>query len=136
MAQESIVNYKELAKILKISPESLKKNWKKYPHFYPLSGTDLRGARFDVNDVMKFLKDENYEQTTEIPNEVRNKIPGEISPFGHPGGQGRLQKLGRCPDLGKAGTAAVKSAQSGQSVAERASSDSREDHFDLLRLIK
>jgi hypothetical protein len=55
-----IVNIDELAKILKTAPNTLKKGWEELPHFFIGRGRDLRGARFDVYDVITYLKKRDY----------------------------------------------------------------------------
>jgi len=136
MIQETIVDYKELARILKISPESLKKNWRKYPHFFPLSGTDLRGARFDVADVMKFLKDKNYEQTIEVHNESRGEISGQIYAPGNSSRQRRIQSNCGSASVGEAGATPSGSKRTNEGNSCSTEFDTREDKFDLLRLVK
>ncbi|MCP3944837.1 MAG: hypothetical protein GY710_25620 [Desulfobacteraceae bacterium] len=39
----------------------MKKNWRIYPHFFVATGSDARSARFDVDDVLLFLKNRDYE---------------------------------------------------------------------------
>jgi hypothetical protein len=55
-----IVNIAELAKILKTAPNTLKKGWEQLPHIFIGRGRDLRGARFDVQDVIAYLKERDY----------------------------------------------------------------------------
>ncbi len=57
----SIVDAEGLAKELKCSISLLRKVWREYPHFFIGVGRDLRGARFDVDDVLAYLKERgNY----------------------------------------------------------------------------
>jgi len=51
-----IVDIHGLASILKASPNTLKKVWRSYPHFFIGEGRTLKGARFDVDDVLIHLK--------------------------------------------------------------------------------
>ena len=51
-----IVNLQGLAELLASSPHTLRKNWRSYPHFFVGDGRTLRGARFDFDDVLRFLK--------------------------------------------------------------------------------
>jgi hypothetical protein len=51
-----VVDVNGLAGFLQCSPFTLRKIWRSYPHFFVGQGRDLRGARFDVNDVLAFLK--------------------------------------------------------------------------------
>jgi integrase len=51
-----IVNIYGLAAKLKASPHTLKKNWQNFPHFFIGDGRNLKGARFDVPEVIIYLK--------------------------------------------------------------------------------
>ena len=53
-----IVDIYGLAEILLTSPNTLRKKWHRLPHFYVGTGRNLKSARFDVNDVIDFLKKE------------------------------------------------------------------------------
>ena len=53
-----IVDIYELASILKSSHHTLKKNWRKFPHFFIGDGRNLKGARFDLCEVIQHLKEE------------------------------------------------------------------------------
>jgi len=52
-----IVDIDGLAEILQSSKWTLRKVWRSYPHFFVGQGQDLRAARFDVNDVLAYLKE-------------------------------------------------------------------------------
>jgi hypothetical protein len=39
------------------------KTWKQYPHFYIGHGCTAKGARFDINDVIGYLKKRDYADT-------------------------------------------------------------------------
>jgi hypothetical protein len=54
----NIVDIYELASILKPSHHTLKKNWRKFPHFFIGDGCNLKGARFDVSEVVEHFKKE------------------------------------------------------------------------------
>jgi len=57
----SIVDAEGLAKELKCGISLLRKVWRDYPHFFIGVGRDLRGARFDLDDVLAYLKERgNY----------------------------------------------------------------------------
>jgi hypothetical protein len=43
------LTYKELAEYLGYSPETIKKVWKRYPHYFAGSGRTLKSARFDLH---------------------------------------------------------------------------------------
>ncbi len=51
-----IVNYKDLSRILCASEHTLKKTWRSIPHFFIGKGRNLKGARFNVPDVIEYLK--------------------------------------------------------------------------------
>jgi hypothetical protein len=51
-----IATYKGLAKILCCSEHTLKKTWRALPHFYIGEGRNLKGARFNIPDVINYLK--------------------------------------------------------------------------------
>ncbi len=53
-----IVDIDGLAKVLKASRFTLKKNWRSLPHFFIGNGRNLKGARFDVSEVIEHLKKE------------------------------------------------------------------------------
>jgi len=53
-----IVDIYGLAEILLTSPNTLRKKWHRLPHFYVGTGHNLKSARFDVGDVIDFLKKE------------------------------------------------------------------------------
>jgi len=57
---EQIVDITGLAQVLHCSDRTLEKQWQQYPHFFIGEGRDLRGARFDVCDVIDFLKQRDY----------------------------------------------------------------------------
>lgn len=64
-----IVDIKELATELKASPHTLKKNWRSFPHFFIGDGRTLKGARFDVSEVIEHLKKEADHVSMEKQNE-------------------------------------------------------------------
>ena len=53
-----IADIRGLAKTLFASKHTLKKNWRKFPHFFIGDGRNLKGARFDVSEVIEYLKKE------------------------------------------------------------------------------
>jgi hypothetical protein len=55
-----IVDIKGLAQVLLCSASMILKTWKQYPHFYIGHGCTAKGARFDVNDVIDYLKKRDY----------------------------------------------------------------------------
>lgn len=133
MCSNKILNYKELAAILKISPETMRKNWRSYPHFFVGRGKDLRSARFDGMDVLSHLKKgTNNEQVIEIPNEKwREPVPGQIQLSGQAGGQRGIHLSEGRTDMGK-GRAKAAEGRSGKSSG----GNPDDDPFDLYRLVK
>jgi len=72
----SIVDAEGLAKELKCSISLLRKVWRDYPHFFIGIGRDLRGARFDLDDVLAYLKERgNYGRLAEQKRMVGSQIP-------------------------------------------------------------
>ena len=57
-----IVDGQGLMEVFHISKSILKRLWRSWPHMYVGTGRDLRAARFDVADVVNYLKSqgENY----------------------------------------------------------------------------
>lgn len=71
-----IVDYRELAAKLKISPKTIQKIWRGLPCVFVGLGRDLRAARFDVNEVWEHLRHERDSLCTarrehSIPDKVR-----------------------------------------------------------------
>ena len=58
-----IVDIAGLAKVLLCSESMILKTWKQYPHFYIGHGCTAKGARFDVDDVIDYLKKRDYANT-------------------------------------------------------------------------
>ena len=57
MRNNLVVDIEGLAGILKCKPATLRHHWRDFPHFFIGRGDDLRGARFDVDDVLIYLKE-------------------------------------------------------------------------------
>lgn len=55
-----IVDIKGLAQVLLCSESMILKTWRQYPHFFIGNGCTAKGARFDVNDVIDYLKKRDY----------------------------------------------------------------------------
>lgn len=56
----SIVDIHGLAKVLLCSENTVNKTWAQYPHFFIGLGRNARGVRFDINDVLEYLKERDY----------------------------------------------------------------------------
>ena len=101
------LDYKELARHLGFAPQTLKKTWRCYPHYFPGSGRTLKSARFDLDDVLDYLKGRDYaglQGGQEISGGVR--VPGQEV---HQGGL--YPKSGRSNMGGQRKKQAQKSAQ-------------------------
>lgn len=55
-----IVDIHGLSEVLATNVNTLRKRWRQIPHFFVGEGNNLKGARFDVEDVINFLKEESY----------------------------------------------------------------------------
>ena len=55
-----IVDKKGLAQILMVSEDTIYRTWHQYPHFFVGMEQSAKMARFDVNDVIQYLKDRDY----------------------------------------------------------------------------
>jgi hypothetical protein len=71
--------YHELADVLGQTPEAFRKSrWQTMPHFFVGTGRDLRSARFDVADVLSYLKDRDYRHVNHsIPTGRETGIQGQ-----------------------------------------------------------
>ena len=69
------LTYQELAGELKISPRTLTRNWRDYPHYFVTPTPSLKSARFDLQEVIDFLKKKSNGSTT-IQNEGWDQVPG------------------------------------------------------------
>ena len=56
----NIVDKNGLAEILLVSVDTIYKTWHEYPHFFVGTSRTPQTARFDVNDVVAYLKDRDY----------------------------------------------------------------------------
>jgi len=66
----NIVDVRGLAKILGCSDRTLEKVWFEFPHFFIGRGRTLRGARFDLDDVIEHLKSRDYA----IPRQNQKRV--------------------------------------------------------------
>ena len=51
-----IVDFDALCDVLRVQPNSFRRIWSTLPHFQVGVGKDRRGARFDVAEVLTYLK--------------------------------------------------------------------------------
>ena len=78
---QQCMTYKQIAEILQIAPNTFRKTWRQYPHFFvtPPStrpqGGNLKSARFDPVEVLNYAKQGRYSQqdTVEDVHSVRGK---------------------------------------------------------------
>lgn len=75
MGHPIIVDHQGLADVLAVSPKTVAKFWREYPHFYVGTGQNLKSARFDVADVIDYLKGRDYDRLEGQPGAVGVKIP-------------------------------------------------------------
>ena len=88
------LTYKELAERLGSSPETLKKVWRSYPHYFVGSGRNLKSARFDLQDVLDYLKGRDY-ANLRLPDQTGPQVQGGVQAPGQASHNGRIQKKGR-----------------------------------------
>lgn len=71
-----IVDIQGLADVFLCSKDTIQRTWRRYPHFYITDGNDARAARFDVNDVLNFLKERDYWKVGDGETRPENKNVG------------------------------------------------------------
>jgi hypothetical protein len=72
-----IVDIRGLATALCASKHTLKKNWRSLPHFFIGEGKNLKGARFNVPEVIEHLRKEANHVSLERSQE--KNLGGEVS---------------------------------------------------------
>ena len=113
-----IVDAEGLAKELKCSISLLRKVWRKYPHFFIGVGRDLRGARFDLDDVLAYLKERG--SCGRLEEQESRMVGSQIPASGGTNQKGGLQdQASSCAMGGR------KTARGKRTSAER-------DPYDLL----
>lgn len=76
------MTYKQIAEILQIAPGTFRKTWRQYPHFFvtPPSarpqGGNLKSARFDPEEVLRFIKQGDHRYYGDAKDTV-----GEMHPL-------------------------------------------------------
>lgn len=93
----SIVDYKELADKLKISPKTIQKIWRNLPCVFVGLGRDLRAARFDVNEVWEHLR---HERDSLHLVERHRTVSGEVPVSRNVGPKKRVQESASGPKMG------------------------------------
>jgi hypothetical protein len=114
-----IVDIKGLATELCASKHTLKKNWRSLPHFFIGEGKNLKGARFNVPEVINYLRKEANHVSLERSRE--KNLGGEVPISNETIQEGRFSNK-------------VRSIGVGSRKAQRAkeSSITRADPFNLL----
>ena len=87
-----IVNIHRLAEILLTSTSTLRKGWRRLPHFYVGEGCNLKSARFNVTKVINFLEEEAEAKRNNGTIQTQRQEEGMVHPL-H-AGRGNLQKRG------------------------------------------
>ena len=73
------LNYKELSKEFGLKESTLQKYWHMYPHYFITGGSDLKSARFDLHEVITFLKEHNsgipklHRERREVPRPIQTQ---------------------------------------------------------------
>jgi hypothetical protein len=125
-----IVNIHRLAEILLTSTSTLRKGWRRLPHFYVGEGCNLKSARFDVTKVINFLEEEAEAKRNNGTIQTQRQEEGMVCPI-HVGRR-NLQKR-RVPNK-------VRSSGVGRkrTIPDKTPSaiDTNDDPFDLCAGIK
>lgn len=61
-----IVDIDGLSKILGNSKHAIMKIWEEIPHFFTGRGRNLKSARFDAEDVIRYLKNRDYQESHRV----------------------------------------------------------------------
>ena len=125
-----IVNIHRLAEILLTSTSTLRKGWRRLPHFYVGEGCNLKSARFDVTKVISFLELEAEAKHSNGTIQTQRQEEGMVRSV-H-AGRRNLQK-GRVPNKVRSGGVGRK-----RTIPDKTSSaiDANDDPFDLCGGIK
>ena len=75
---QRIVNIDGLAEYLKSTRSRQRTLWKNYPHFFMGMGTDLKAARFDILDVLVYLKVNKGVGYELVPKPKREKLEVQV----------------------------------------------------------
>ena len=68
-----IVDITGLAGVLSCSKSNILKTWRQYPHFFVGTGNSAKGARFDINDVLGYLKNRDYASLGQENEQLQGK---------------------------------------------------------------
>ena len=125
-----IVNIHRLAEILLTSTSTLRKGWRRLPHFYVGEGCNLKSARFNVTKVINFLEEEAEAKRNNGTIQTQRQEEGMAHPF-H-AGRRNLQKR-RISDKVRSGGVGRK-----RTIPDKTPGaiDTNDDPFDLCAGIK
>ena len=125
-----IVNIHRLAEILLTSTSTLRKGWRRLPHFYVGEGCNLKSARFDVKKVINFLEKEAEDKRKNGTIQTQRQEEGMVRSV-H-AGRRNLQK-GRVPNKVRSGGVGRK-----RTIPDKTprAIDANDDPFDLCGGIK
>ena len=125
-----IVDIHGLAEILLTSTSTLRKGWRRLPHFYVGEGSNLKSARFDVKKVIKFLEEEAEVKRNNGTIQTQRQKEGMVRPIHD--GRANLQKRRIFDKVRSRGVGGKRTIPDKTSRA----TDTREDPFDLCAGIK
>ncbi|OEU69931.1 MAG: hypothetical protein BA863_01605 [Desulfovibrio sp. S3730MH75] len=94
MSDTRCINYIKLAEILGRAALTVRNEWRIYPHYFVGIGRTLKSARFDLDEVLEYLK----EQTRDVIQPVqrpRGEIPLQVQVPGKAVHKDRPNKKGR-----------------------------------------
>ena len=125
-----IVNIHRLAEILLTSTSTLRKGWRRLPHFYVGEGCNLKSARFNVTKDINFLEEEAEAKRNNGTIQTQRQEEGMAHPF-H-AGRRNLQKR-RISDKVRSGGVVRK-----RTIPDKTPGaiDTNDDPFDLCAGIK
>ncbi len=125
-----IVNIHKLAEVLLTSTSTLRKGWRRLPHFFVGEGCNLKSARFDVKKVINFLEEESETRRNNGSIQAQRQEAGMVHTL-H-AGRGNIQKRGVSNKI-RSGGMGRKRAVSGKTPG---TGDTKDDPFDLCAGIK
>ena len=72
------LTYKQLAEYFQVDSSTIRKVWHKLPHYFVGTGRNLKTVRFDLTDVLNFMKNRDYVDL-EIQNLAQsNKVQSQV----------------------------------------------------------
>lgn len=70
------LKYYEIAEKLNMNENTVRKAWRSWPHYFAGTGRNLKSARFDLTDVINYLKNRDYADR-ELKEKERNELTDE-----------------------------------------------------------